>query len=405
MRLRGVGAIAVKVKWRLGVLHVLRRVFLAFVTRGAGAESRVLVVQLDNLGDVALAAGALTSTIRAFPNKEVHLLVDRAAEEVAKQLTDRVIAVDRHALRATLLSSAKILGDLKRTGYDTVVHHSTIQLGLIEYYSAISAIGASQRIGYAGEAIFAAPAQQHWYDRFALRFVLPALEKTYTTLVPSFDERSSGRKISHVLHHYEHFFRGFTAEGKTFDAVPVLRALESRRPKPYAVIGLGAAVAYRRWPVERFVEVARKLEERGLELVLVGSPAERGLGDVFVALMPTAVNLIGSTSIAEVCELIAGAQVVVCNETAFAHITVALKRPLACVTGGGHLGRCSLHGYASTVWVHAPSPCDGDNWACGRSLSTGQVAPCIEVITVDMVTRGVNAALEASHNPGAFHLP
>lgn len=397
---RETGAIALKLGFWLGILHPLRKAALAHVKRGKGAENRVLIVQLDNLGDIALALGSLRSVASAFPGKEIALLCDHGAAEVARQAIPDVIAIDRRVLRSSVRYAVREIKTIKQRGFGTIVHHTTIQRGLADYYSVIALAGADRRIGYAGEAIFNHPSSAYWYDRALVR-ALPRLERTYTELIPSFDETPHTKRPSHVLHHYEALIRGI---GGTWEPIPHLTAQATKRP-PYVVLGLGAAVGYRRWPVERFAEVAAAAKERGMGVVLIGLGAERELGTRFTKHFTDADNLIGKTSLNETLNLIAGAQAVICNETSFVHLAIALHRPVVCILGGGHAGRSSLHGYGASRWAHVDIGCTGDDWACGRHLPPGAVAPCIEAVSTDLVIRELDAALALSGSEGTFHIP
>lgn len=403
--IRETGAIAIKIGWYLGVLHPLRTIALAGVRRGKGSKTRTLIVQLDNLGDVALALGGLRSLIKGLPHQEVTILCDRASEALMRQVASEVIVVDRKKMRGSIFYAIKTLARIKQKGFGTLIHYSTVQLGLVDYYSIISLSGATTRIGYAGEAIFAHPHEDHWYDHVTIKYVLPRLERIYTKLVPSYDNVATG--ISHVLHHYQKLHEGSTTG--PFDPIPTLEIAPHTGAK-YIVMGLGAAVAYRQWPVERFAAVGTAAREAGYEVILVGIAKEAPLGEACTALLPEAKNLIGKTSLTETLKLIAGAAVVVSNETSLVHLAVALKTPALCILGGGHLGRCSLHGYPSTRWIHIHMGCDGDDWACGRALPPGKPAPCINAIQSEPVIEELRALLaqrdgEGDASRAAFSIP
>lgn len=88
----------------------------------------------------------------------------------------------------------------------------------------------------------------------------------------------------------------------------------------------GAASAARRWPRERWSEVAASLAGAGARVVITGTQAEAGLARAVAAgagLDPGCV-LAGRTGILELAALVGAAGCVVCGDTGVAHLATAL---------------------------------------------------------------------------------
>jgi ADP-heptose:LPS heptosyltransferase len=99
-------------------------------------------------------------------------------------------------------------------------------------------------------------------------------------------------------------------------------------PGRYACIHPGAAAPRRRWPPQRFAEVADALAERGLRPVLTGGPAERAITSATAAAMRTpATDLGGRTSVGGLAALLADAAVTVSNDTGTSHLAAAVRAP------------------------------------------------------------------------------
>ncbi|MEV7964589.1 glycosyltransferase family 9 protein [Sphaerisporangium sp. NPDC088356] len=113
-------------------------------------------------------------------------------------------------------------------------------------------------------------------------------------------------------------------------------------PAPGAVvIHPGARETARRWPPERFAEVARAMVAEGLRVVVTGSRRERPLALLVAAqakLAPTSV-LAGRTSLKELAALVAGAGLVVSADTGVAHLATAYGTPSVVVFGPGSPAR------------------------------------------------------------------
>ncbi|SFB06231.1 ADP-heptose:LPS heptosyltransferase [Amycolatopsis marina] len=107
-------------------------------------------------------------------------------------------------------------------------------------------------------------------------------------------------------------------------------------PAPDAVvIHPGAGLPPRRWPAERFAEVARALAAEGHSVVVTGSPGERELAHEVAGKAGLSADsvLAGRTELAELCALIAGAALVVCADTGAGHLATAFGTPSVVLFG------------------------------------------------------------------------
>ncbi|TAK84988.1 MAG: glycosyltransferase family 9 protein [Betaproteobacteria bacterium] len=103
----------------------------------------------------------------------------------------------------------------------------------------------------------------------------------------------------------------------------------------YAVVHPGAQLASRRWPPERFAQVADALAAEGLQIVLTGSAGEKPLVEtVRQAMRSPALDLAGLTSLGGLAALVARARLVVANDTGISHIAAAVKAPSVIVASG-----------------------------------------------------------------------
>jgi ADP-heptose:LPS heptosyltransferase len=92
-------------------------------------------------------------------------------------------------------------------------------------------------------------------------------------------------------------------------------------PEPFALLvpGSSAHRPEKRWPVERYRELAAMLAERGMAPVVLGTAPERPLAHA----IPGAIDLTGRTDLAQLTSLARAASIAVGNDTGPMHLIAA----------------------------------------------------------------------------------
>ena len=118
-------------------------------------------------------------------------------------------------------------------------------------------------------------------------------------------------------------------------ADPTDFALDGRVPGGDVVVHPGAGYGAKRWPADRFALVAARLECAGHRVVVTGSGPEVPLADDVARRAGLAADrvLAGSTDIAGLMAVVAGAALVVCGDTGIAHLATALGTPSVVLFG------------------------------------------------------------------------
>lgn len=101
------------------------------------------------------------------------------------------------------------------------------------------------------------------------------------------------------------------------------------------VIHPGAAAAARRWPAQRFAEVAAALHRDGYPVVVTGSHSETALARTVAeqAALPESAVLAGRLDILGLVALISGSRLLVCGDTGVGHVATATGRPSVLLFG------------------------------------------------------------------------
>ncbi|HTI88096.1 MAG TPA: glycosyltransferase family 9 protein [Alphaproteobacteria bacterium] len=99
---------------------------------------------------------------------------------------------------------------------------------------------------------------------------------------------------------------------------------------PYVLMipGGSAHRPEKRWPADRFAQLARRMIAVGTTPVLLGTRDEVPLLDFIVAKAPGAISLAGKTSLIEIASLARGARAAVGNDTGPTHLIAAAGIPV-----------------------------------------------------------------------------
>ena len=108
------------------------------------------------------------------------------------------------------------------------------------------------------------------------------------------------------------------------------------KPKPYVMFVPGGSAhrPEKRWPVEKYGELARILYARGLDVVIIGGPQETALAQAMQRQVPRARDLTGRTDFARIAVLGAKASLAIGNDTGPLHLAAAAGAPTVVLFSG-----------------------------------------------------------------------
>jgi ADP-heptose:LPS heptosyltransferase len=138
-------------------------------------------------------------------------------------------------------------------------------------------------------------------------------------------------------------------------------ALRGMRAGPYACLHPGARFATRRWGPDRFAAVGDALVERGFTVALTGTEGERPITAAVRDRMRAPVtDLTGALRLGPFAALVAGASLVVSNDTGTSHVAAAVGTKSVVIACGSDVSRWAPHdsGRHCVVWHDVPCrPC------------------------------------------------
>lgn len=288
---------------------------------GAGpAVSERLLISLPNwLGDAVLASGLLGGLARLGRALTVDVCGNPVALAVAGEhpVVRRAIRYERHGAHGRPRAFLRLTAALRAERYTThVVLPSTPSAAVFARL-----VSAPVRAGFAG------PGRRLCFTRCA---------------------RRGPRGSAHLLEEYRAVLALLEWSVPAAEpAVPVGAAAAARAgqlsgPAPYAVLVPGAIFGpTKRWPAASFAAAGAALAARhGLRLVLVGAPGDRpataAVGDALRAggfPHGAVVDLTGRTDIPTLAAVLAGAVVVLSNDSGPMHLARAVGAPTVGVFG------------------------------------------------------------------------
>jgi ADP-heptose:LPS heptosyltransferase len=152
----------------------------------------------------------------------------------------------------------------------------------------------------------------------------------------------------------------------------------------------GAASPARRWPAERFAEVARSETAKGRRVIVTGGPAEVDLANDVAARagLPGGAVHAGQGGVLTIGRLVAAADRVVCGDTGIAHLATALRTPSVVLFGPT----------SPALWGPPPDrPWHRPLWAGTSGDPHGQLPdPGLLSIDVDQVVEALATLPEAA---------
>lgn len=158
---------------------------------------------------------------------------------------------------------------------------------------------------------------------------------------------------------------------------------------------LGASRLYRAWPVDSFASLAQSLSQKpDIEIVLIGSPAERGLSDTFQSKVSyPVIDLVGKTTMDDLPGLLKACDLLVSNDTGTIHIAAAVgTRALGLYFSTAYFAETAPYGQGHVV-LQAELPCS----PCDPAMTCSDMR-CRHVITPDVVSRAVEMMLEGKQD-------
>lgn len=283
------------------------------VNPGAKAKE-VLVIKLSALGDFVLALGAMRAVREFHPSARITLLTTPPYEEFARTCPYFDV-VETDGRPEGLKATNALLSRLRKAKYDIIYDFQTSGRTR-NYYSVLSRGGkAPLWSGHHEKAAFfhdnPARAGMHSIDRLAEQLEVAGVAPQGRWLGKSGPFPDLG-----------------WVRPKLGDP-PRLSPAYFGIQKPYMLLIPGASEhrEAKRWPIENYAELARRIADLGITPVVIGGKAESAIAQELVKREPRVKNLVTRTDLFQIVTLAETAVFVVGNDTGPMHMATLAGAP------------------------------------------------------------------------------
>jgi lipopolysaccharide heptosyltransferase II len=286
----------------------------------------ILAVRLDGIGDLLMTTPALRALKAGGNGRSLTLLTSPAAAAFAHELpfVDDVIAFEAPwkkcaETRAVNADATGALVDrLRERAFDAAVVFTVFTQSALPAATLLFQAGIARRAAYSRENPYALLTD--WRpdpDHDAHAGVRHEVQRQID-LVESLGARVRDTRLQFPLR---------KAAQRSMLAKVLAAGMHAKRP--WLIVHPGATAASRRYPETKLADAVARLQASGRwQIGVAGAAEDLESVQAIIAQAPGAVSLAGVLDLPELAALIALARLVVCNNSAPAHIAAAVGTPV-----------------------------------------------------------------------------
>jgi heptosyltransferase-2 len=321
----------------------------------AGDTRPILIVPYMWIGDFVRGHTVVRVLKQRWPNRPVDLL----AASLPAPLVDYMPGVrsgivwDLPRGRLALAKQRGLAAKLRERNYGTAL----VLPGTWKSAIAPALAGIPERVGFFGEVRFGLLNRLRWGERALPRFI----DKNASLALPDGAALPAEWPVPQLQVPAEEISRWRQANGLGTN--------------PAVALAPGSVGASKRWTY--YAEAARMLAARGLDVWVVGGPAEKAFATEIVAAGGPGVRDLTGTDLRNGILAMAAAGVAISNDSGLMHIAAAIGTPTMGIFGptSPYLW-APLNGLAATVQTRTPPPCE----PCQRTVCTMNDHACMRTI-------------------------
>jgi ADP-heptose:LPS heptosyltransferase len=294
--------------------------------RAHSTPKKILVVSTTALGDTLWGSPAIESLRKSFPEASLSLLTSPIGKEVLKTnpFIQKIYCIKKPLLREFF----SLWKTLSREKFDTIlIFHASQRL----VFPLCALLGASRIIGTKG--------------------INKGLDSLLTHPLLSIKEHEILRRLRMVESiggkiHTEHL--SFIPENLSF----------SLPQGSWIAIHPGSKDSFKRWPLEHFVTVGKKLSQKtGYRILITGTKEELPLMEQISSQIPGALCLDTTLPLHAFAKVLSSVKILISNDTGPVHLACALKTPVVALYASTDPLLCGPHKASNALALSKPSTC------------------------------------------------
>ncbi|MGA9856092.1 MAG: lipopolysaccharide heptosyltransferase II [Gammaproteobacteria bacterium] len=280
-------------------------------------NSRILIVGPAWIGDMVMAQSLFITLKQRFPDSEIDVLAPAWSKPLLARMPEVKSSVTMPLSHGEFgLGARRRLGRLLRWRYDqAIILPRSWKSALVPFFA-----GIPKRIGYRGEWRYGLINDMRVLDK-------SRLTQTVQRIVALGLERDAPLPPTDIPKPH--------LQVEKYNQTVLLNNLALNRNPSIVALMPGAEYGpAKRWPVERYGELAKKVLASGKQVWVFGSAHEQSLGEEITRIAgKRVVNLCGSTRLEDVVDLLALAETAVTNDSGLMHIAAAVGVKMVAIFG------------------------------------------------------------------------
>ena len=335
---------------------------------------KILILKPSSLGDVVHALPVARLLKQHYPSAEIHWWIHRGLMPLLQGDRDlsKLVPFDRQrwGIPAGWGSVVSCIRQLRAERYDWIIDlQGLARSGLVAWFA-----GGGMTVGLddrreGAPALYDIAVPRPSYDTHAVDWYLEVLRHLD---VPVHDR--------------------FEWMPRDPEASVVVDPVWPRDGRRWIALQPGARWWNKRWPVERFAALARRLlaADESVGIVVLGGNDDRSLGDAVATVAgPRCLDLTGQLSLPGMVEWLRRCEVLVTNDTGPMHVAVALGLPVVALFGPTEPSRTGPYRRTESV-LRVDLPCAPCLKASCRNSET---LACLNRLPVESVLEQVSKVL------------
>ncbi|HYF03289.1 MAG TPA: glycosyltransferase family 9 protein [Patescibacteria group bacterium] len=300
------------------------------------SPQKILVIRLSSMGDIVLTTAFVRQLRAQFPQAEIHFLVGKRFKEILEcnPHISKIIEYDHSLQRQEILVFKKdFVKTLSFKKYDVVID---LQRNLRSWEFRR---GLAKKVLKVEKARFEKIALVRFKKNF---FKNTTIAERYRRTAAELDIQDDGRGLELWLPEERKGEKGIGRTKHRKENYPpeskphhVLRITHYASRVTRIAIAPGAHHFTKRWPLEKFAELAEMLFKKySCEIVLLGSVADKEIcRKISEKLSFIAIDRSDATSVFDTARELDACDVLITNDTGVMHIAAARRIPVVAIFG------------------------------------------------------------------------